>query len=209
MSGPLLPAELGVQRLLALDRIQDPGNLGTLLRTALAFGWDGVYLLPGCADAYGDKAIRSSRGAALRVACGRGDLAGLRAVAAAHRLTLLAAEPEPEGDEPTGQQQQQDPEGNNLLPASPGVCLVLGSEGQGLSPEVLAACQPVAIPMYGAEPAAGASGTHLPCMESLNVGVAGGILMFMLSRGMPQLLARLGSLVGRREGGGGDRTHLG
>lgn len=47
-----------MQRLLALDRIQDPGNLGTLLRTAIAFGWDGAFLLHGCADPFGDKAVR-------------------------------------------------------------------------------------------------------------------------------------------------------
>jgi TrmH family RNA methyltransferase len=58
------------------------------------------------------------------------------------------------------------------------VCLVLGSEGKGLSSTALQHCSPVAIPMAGD-------------MESLNVGIAGGILMFMLSSGLPPLLQRL------------------
>jgi len=44
-----------ITRLLALDGIQDPGNLGTLVRTALALGWDAVALLPGTCDPYNDK----------------------------------------------------------------------------------------------------------------------------------------------------------
>jgi TrmH family RNA methyltransferase len=48
-----------ITRLLALDGIQDPGNLGTLVRTALALGWDAVALLPGTCDPYNDK-VRNS-----------------------------------------------------------------------------------------------------------------------------------------------------
>ena len=49
LAGPLT-------RLLALDGVRDPGNLGTLLRTALAFGWDSVFLLPNCVDPLNEKA---------------------------------------------------------------------------------------------------------------------------------------------------------
>lgn len=63
------------------------------------------------------------------------------------------------------------------------MCLVLGSEGPGLSREVLAAATPLAVPMPGR-------------MESLNVGVAGGILMFALSDGgLGMLGARLQQLL--------------
>jgi tRNA G18 (ribose-2'-O)-methylase SpoU len=61
------------------------------------------------------------------------------------------------------------------------VCLVLGAEGQGLSSSALAVCRPLSIPMVGD-------------MESLNVGVAGGILMFMLSQGLRPMLLSLGRL---------------
>ena len=172
------------------------------MRTALAFGWDGVFLLPGCADPFGDKAVRASRGAVLRLPIGRGDLADLRAAAGAHGLSLLAAEPEP--PQPTSSEMGGSPSEER---GSRGVCLVMGSEGQGLSKEVLAVCTPVAIPMVAS---AGAVGGVLTggdqqgvegrgaqgggAMESLNVGVAGGILMFMLSEGLPHLLGRLAGL---------------
>jgi RNA methyltransferase, TrmH family len=50
-------------RLLILDGISDPGNLGTLLRSALALDWDGVLLMPGSVDPFNDKALRASKGA--------------------------------------------------------------------------------------------------------------------------------------------------
>ncbi|MFO7536695.1 MAG: RNA methyltransferase [Chloroflexota bacterium] len=53
--------------LLILDSIRDPGNLGTILRTAAAAGVDGVWLGPGCVDAYNPKVVRSSMGALLRL----------------------------------------------------------------------------------------------------------------------------------------------
>lgn len=55
-----------VQRLLVLDQVQDPGNLGTLLRNAEALEWDAVFLL-GCCDPYNDKAIRAARGSTFQV----------------------------------------------------------------------------------------------------------------------------------------------
>src|ERR1700730_10429862 len=51
----------------ALDGVQDPGNVGTIIRLAAAFDTAGVILLPGCADAFGPKAIRASAGAILTV----------------------------------------------------------------------------------------------------------------------------------------------
>ncbi|GFR49266.1 hypothetical protein Agub_g11245, partial [Astrephomene gubernaculifera] len=58
---PSSPSPPPPVRLLVLDGVQDPGNLGTLVRTALAFGWQGVFLLPGCCDPFNDKALRASR----------------------------------------------------------------------------------------------------------------------------------------------------
>ena len=54
-------------RFLALERVQDPGNVGALIRSAAAFGFDGVILSPGCADPFGPKVLRASMGAAGRM----------------------------------------------------------------------------------------------------------------------------------------------
>jgi TrmH family RNA methyltransferase len=204
-----------LQRLLVLEGVQDPGNLGTLLRCATAFGWDGVWLLPGCCDPFNDKALRASRGAALRLPLVSGDWQQLERVATDNGLMLLAAEPE----DPDQQQQQQQETGgghkqqqqqqqvglgrqqeqHSSKAAGAGwlqelrqqrIALVLGTEGQGLSQRALAACRPVSVPMTGD-------------MESLNVGIAGGILMFLLSEGLQPMLGtleRLGSAaVTRRD----------
>ncbi|KAG8040103.1 hypothetical protein GUJ93_ZPchr0656g26851 [Zizania palustris] len=55
------------KRILVLDGIQDPGNLGTLIRSACAFKWDGVFLLPACCDPFNEKALRAARGASLQL----------------------------------------------------------------------------------------------------------------------------------------------
>lgn len=88
--------------LVVLDAIQDPGNVGTLCRTAVAAGAPAVAVLDGCADPYGAKAVRSSAGTVFRLAvarCGWQDLGGLRGWGAAatggrpyDRADLAAAE---------------------------------------------------------------------------------------------------------------------
>ncbi|KXZ52683.1 hypothetical protein GPECTOR_9g729 [Gonium pectorale] len=208
-------------RLLVLDGVQDPGNLGTLVRSALAFGWDGLFLLPGCCDPLNDKAVRASRGAVLRLPLAAGGLEELAAEAEAAGLTLLSADME-EAGELTGEGTMWHGGGwhTTALEAEAGaghwdamslarretsaggggggdgddddecgggggaggVALVLGSEGQGLSAGVRALCRAVSVPMEGA-------------MESLNVGVAGAILMFALSSGPPRLFAKLAARV--------------
>jgi tRNA G18 (ribose-2'-O)-methylase SpoU len=55
------------RRVLVLQGVQDPGHIGTLIRSASALGWDAVCLDYECADPYGDKALRAARGATLRV----------------------------------------------------------------------------------------------------------------------------------------------
>lgn len=155
-------------RLLALDGVQDPGNLGTLLRTAAAFGWRGAWLLPGCADAYGAKAVRAARGVQLRWPVVTGPGAGWDALEAfAHeqgaRLVAAALPGQVGGGGRNGDKQQNS--GGNVI-------LVLGAEGQGLSAEALRRCDAsLSVPM--------ADGA----MESLNVAVAGGVLMFALGDG--------------------------
>lgn len=177
---PVDLTRVACERLLVLDGVQDPGNLGTLLRTALAFGWDAAFLLPGCCDPFNSKALRASRGAALRMPLEAGSWERLQQVVDAHGLKLLAGQQQGTGEELAVPQRQQH-SSSNVPSGMPPVALVLGSEGQGLSETALQHCTPVAVPMVG----------H---MESLNVGVAGAILMFVLSRGLPAMTRRLEDL---------------
>jgi TrmH family RNA methyltransferase len=184
-------------RLLALDGVQDPGNLGTLLRTAAAFGWRGAWLLPGCADPYGAKAVRAARGLQLRWPLVTGPGAGwdaLEALADAHGARLVAAalpgqvgggEGEEEDKARRGGRKRRtrpddggggDGESGDADAADDGrdgnIILVLGAEGQGLSAEALRRCDAsLSVPMVDG------------AMESLNVAVAGGVLMFALGAG--------------------------
>lgn len=73
----LLPKEQDVSKkkfLLILDQISDPGNLGTLIRTALALNWDAIVLTPGTVDPFNDKALRASKGAVFHLPFARLDV---------------------------------------------------------------------------------------------------------------------------------------
>jgi RNA methyltransferase, TrmH family len=107
---------------LALWGVNDPGNVGTALRGALAFGADSVALGPGTADPYGPKAVRASMGALFEVPVAR-----VRAVEElpGRKIALVA-----HGGEP-------------LAPDGPST-LVVGAEREGLPDEVMAACDTVA-----------------------------------------------------------------
>jgi TrmH family RNA methyltransferase len=108
---------------LALWGVNDPGNVGTALRGALAFGAASVALGPGTADPYGPKAVRASMGALFSVPMTRvrdpTDLPGRRIALVAHGGQPLSA---PDGD----------------------VTLVVGAEREGLPDDVVAACDEVA-----------------------------------------------------------------
>jgi TrmH family RNA methyltransferase len=142
----------GKTRILVLDGIQDPGNLGTLFRTALAFGWDAIYLLQGTCDPMNPKALRSSKGGTLRLPWLCGDWENMETFAKENKYKIWVA----------------DIHGKSLDEASQSinenVILVLGNEAQGPSEEVLKGAEAVSIKMN--------EGT-----ESLNVAVAGGIIM--------------------------------
>ena len=79
-------------RYLALERVQDPGNVGTLLRSAAAFGFDGVLLSDGCASVFAPKTLRASMGAAVRVPVMEvGAMPAAIAALRAKNITCLAA----------------------------------------------------------------------------------------------------------------------
>jgi TrmH family RNA methyltransferase len=143
---------------LILDGVQDPGNVGTLFRTAEAAGVTGVLLTHGSADPLASKALRASAGSAFR-------LPHLRDVAA---LSLLAHLPDDVSimAAVAGNGSQSAFEN----PAKGPTALALGSEGSGLSADVLAlAPRRVRIPLARD-------------VESLNVAAAGAILLFEIAR---------------------------
>lgn len=148
----LLPKK--VKRLLVADGIKDPGNLGTLIRTALAFGFDGLYLLHDCVDPFNDKVIRSTKSALFSLALLQGNEEEFLAFCQTHALHLYQADLQ---GTPLGKSPIQTP-----------LALILGAEAQGTSPFIKKIAHPLTIPMQKAA-------------ESLNVAVAGGILMFNLS----------------------------
>jgi RNA methyltransferase, TrmH family len=110
-----------------LDAVQDPGNVGTIIRLAAAFDAGGVGLLAGCADPFSPKAIRASAGAVLQVPIASIELSDLNGRA------LYAA---------TG-------EGKAIEPPAKGATLVFGSEGRGVSDALLANAKQIAIATSG------------------------------------------------------------
>ena len=155
---PAPPTHLlhSARRLLALEGVQDPGNVGTLLRSAAAFGFDGVLLGPGCAAPFAPKTLRASMGAAGRLpVLVVSDLPAALTALRGRGVTCLAAA--------LYHSRPLDEVGTDF---PGGLCLVVGSEGQGLTDAAVAACDAaVRIPM-----------TEL--VESLNAGVAGSVLLW-------------------------------
>ena len=140
---------------LVLDGVQDPGNVGSLVRTAFALGAAGVLALPGTAELTNPKTLRATMGACFRLPYVELDEAALRAWAIEHRAHVLLAT---KGAEP--------PAGANHGP----IALVVGNEGAGIRPSL----EQWADGRLGIPLRAGA--------ESLNVGVAAGILLYELTR---------------------------
>lgn len=142
---------------LVLDGVQDPGNAGTLLRTAAAAGCDGVIALTGTTDLYGDKALRAAAGAQFCVPLVTGvePEEFLAAVKSGGKALVLAV--------PTGGEHYA--AFNWLRPLT----LVVANEGRGPRPQIAAAAQEkVTVPMRWG--------------ESLNVAVAAAVLLFEAAR---------------------------
>jgi TrmH family RNA methyltransferase len=142
---------LASERVLLLDGISDPGNMGTLLRAAHAFGWS-VFVMEGSVDLFNDKAIRASKGALFSLQFDSGTKDKLEALLSKKPWQLFAA----------------DPKGDPLRQKIQGpLILAIGNESKGLSPYVEKRFKKIAIPMK----------SHT---ESLNAAVAGGILLYLL-----------------------------
>lgn len=139
------------KRLLILENVSDPGNLGTLFRTALAFGWEAVFLLGNCCDPFNDKALRSSMGAVFRLPICIGGWKELEEILKTNHFELLVADlAGKEASRVSGEQ----------------IALLLGSESNGVSDEARKRGVQVALPMADS-------------VESLNVSIAGGILLHL------------------------------
>jgi len=150
-----LPKEdtlMGKSRILVLDGISDPGNLGTLIRTALALGWEGVFLTENCADLFNDKALRSAKGATFRLPYRQGSREELVAFLKGEKRSVLVAD-------------MHGPPLPEISSSSP-LALILGSEAHGASPLLKAEFPLASIPIEG--------------IESLNVAAAGAIFMYTL-----------------------------
>jgi len=141
------------KRYLVLDGVADPGNAGTLLRTAAAFGLDGVIALEGTVNFYNDKVVRAASGALFTL-----DLLAMNAEELVSMKVDMYVSVVPNANETVLQPQE--------LRGMRG-CLVIGNEARGVS-EIMrsAATQLVTVPIYG---------------DSLNAAVAGGILMYEFS----------------------------
>lgn len=141
-------------RLLVLDGVQDPGNLGTILRTGAALGATGAVALPGTVDIWNAKVIRSAMGAHFQHPAFHTTPDRLFAFLEKHSIELWGAE--------TGG------EDVNAMTAPGRLALAVGNEGAGLSPQIRdKARRHVAVPIEAQ-------------VESLNVAVATGILLHSL-----------------------------
>ena len=147
------PLEPTGKRYLVLDGVQDPGNLGTVWRTADALGCDGLILVELCADPFSPKAARATMGACFRMPVWQTDLERLKEFCAGAGLPLYAT---------ALREDTEDVRKVDLTRAA----VVIGSEGRGVSEELLSLCEKtLKIPMED------------KC-ESLNAAVAAAIVLW-------------------------------
>ncbi len=153
-----LPDKLNGKRYMVLDGVQDPGNVGTILRTADAFGADGLLLVNACADLYNPKTVRATMGAVFRCPVWTCTVEQLRALLDTSGLPMYGA---------ALRKDTVDARGVDYTRCA----IAVGSEGKGLSAEMLDACdQTILIPMR----------EHC---ESLNAAIAASVLLWEAVRG--------------------------
>ena len=146
------------KRLIAMDGVQDPGNVGTIIRTADAAGFEGIMMSAQCADVFSPKVLRATMGSIFRMGIRVTDnLPGVLADMVQEGVSVLSSQLD---GEPFYQRS----------PLNDRFVLVIGSEGNGVTDEVKAvATHKVKLPMRGGA-------------ESLNAAVAAGIMMYELTR---------------------------
>ena len=141
-------------RLFVLDAVQDPGNLGTIVRTADAAGFDAVVLGTGTVDLYNDKVLRSMQGSHFHIPVFQANLQ--------EYLPILKEK----GVQVAVTALHRNSKDYSVLQGATDVAIVVGNEGQGVSDDVIdLADVVVTIPMFGKA-------------ESLNVSIASALLMY-------------------------------
>ncbi len=144
---------------LVLDRIQDPGNMGTLIRSADAFGVDGILLSSGCCDVYSPKVVRATMGSIFHIPFVYEDMDSIMNAMSKNDVFVI-------GTSPHAAEVIKD--ADIRLPAA----VVLGNESVGMDDNILLKCDgKVKIDMKGRA-------------ESLNVAVAGSIIMYEIFKTM-------------------------
>lgn len=144
-------------RYLLIDGVQDPGNLGTIIRTADSAGLDGVFLGEGTADLYNGKTVRSTQGSLFHLPIVKADLLEIVQQCKEMNITVLS----------TSLQEAVD---MRKAPEVEGFALIVGNEGAGVQEALQQeSMMNVKIPIFGSA-------------ESLNVSVATGILLYELQR---------------------------
>lgn len=140
------------KKVVYLDKIGDPGNMGTIIRTALAFDYDAVYVSEGCVDVYNEKVVAASKGAIFLLPVIKADLKDLKedSTVVVSALTNNSIEP-------------------NEVKIDKPLVLVIGSESHGVSPETLSLADYV-------------TKIKISNIDSLNASIAAGILMFELAK---------------------------
>ena len=153
-----LPPTLPGRRYVVLDTLQDPGNVGTILRTADAFCADGVFLVNGCADLYNPKTLRAAMGAVFRCPVWTTEPKEAAALLKGSGIPLYGAALRADTLDARAADYRR-------------CAIAIGSEGRGLTEEVLALCDAtIKIPMSD----------HC---ESLNAAAAAAVLLWEAARG--------------------------
>ncbi len=144
-------------RLVILDGVQDPGNVGTIIRTAEAFGMGGVLLSEKCADIFSPKVLRASMGSVFRIPCEVCDVP--------QRISALREQ----GYDVYGSMLDETAQKLGDIRFGDKAAIVIGSEGSGITQETKAACTGgLYIPITGA--------------ESLNAAAAATVMIWELSK---------------------------
>lgn len=144
-----------IRRLLLCENIGDPGNLGTLIRSALAFDMEAVITVGTSAELYSPKVVRGSAGAAFGMKMIHTQWSDVRRLVKSHGTVLVASD----------LKASQPFERVRALVKRRGVMLAVGSEAAGLSADILS-CAEIRVRIK-----------HSPAVDSLNAAVAGSLLM--------------------------------